>query len=961
MSQTPEPEWLKQFLALPSTKEQLTYINRLADSGGEAALESLTRIARHDRLAPVVRGPAILAMPKTGADGLAELLGPMLKDYFAPIRAAAAEALGTLDDPQVARMLSVRLSSEHDDAARLAVIRSLGKHCGKREADELDDIYRRSCNSPPQRRLCDAKLRREIILALERIGPDVGRRTLVKGIADEDAGVSECATRILSQIRVTDLRDEERVAIHIANRDWDAVAGLQKTAVEPLRRYAERRDGSPRRSAISTLGRTGCEEATGALLGLVNQVSEPERREIVESLVALGDVAISQLVEALNNADTSIRLIAARALRRSGWQPGNENERAVAAVAAQDWRAVIEMGEAALDPLSRLLHGKDEVLVADAARAAAGLQSATVARALVDCLLTRPRDSNVDAIEESILSLGRLAFDELTRVTENAVTLNAVDAYRLCRLLKASTDPGALPLLRMLAANEKFRNRTDAVSALVYRRDVESVGLVARGSSYLGNSDEATGFLATYLSEAHYDLLPPLPRKTSSAELLGAIAKILTNSTRPEATEQLRDLLQTIRDQQPLRDELLLELGRRGDLPTLEAELEKLSRRFEVTRGLVEFLTAFNDPRTVEPLCRILQNGEDDIRKTAIPGLGRSGDERALSPLIYRLSKSRGEEFSLITEALRTFGDRAQVALLDSLKTAGLSGEERYVIVSVLLEMFPGALERLQDGLDSDEVPFGVAVRNLAHAGSDGVAVLLKQLAGLGTGTWSYADAVKFLEQGGDDAPEALEKRMAAEGSASSDAKRCELIYALGESGDMTAVPALVEYLSHEDPKVRKETAQSLARLNWKAATDEQRVLYSTASGESRPAARFGPAAIDSLWRDLQQGDRINMQDIGEALLEAGGHPQAVEFLIDQNATVDLVTRMLERTKRDLDIETLRRLTKLEDIHWSRTRTAPEHDNWAYAPEIQEEGTTSRSGIRRIAKAELNRRSSNAQ
>ena len=161
MSQTPEPEWLKQFLALPSTKEQLTYINRLADSGGEAALESLTRIARHDRLAPVVRGPAILAMPKTGADGLAELLGPMLKDYFAPIRAAAAEALGTLDDPQVARMLSVRLSSEHDDAARLAVIRSLGKHCGKRRRTNwmtsTDDLATVLHNGDFAMRSCDAK------------------------------------------------------------------------------------------------------------------------------------------------------------------------------------------------------------------------------------------------------------------------------------------------------------------------------------------------------------------------------------------------------------------------------------------------------------------------------------------------------------------------------------------------------------------------------------------------------------------------------------------------------------------------------------------------------------------------------------------------------------------------------------------------------------------------------------
>jgi len=96
---------------------------------------------------------------------------------------------------------------------------------------------------------------------------------------------------------------------------------------------------------------------------LIKQLSDASSEIRWEAAIALGEIsdpaATASLLQALRDPDRYVRYGAASALRKSGWKPASDEERAFQAVGLQEWQAVQEIGEPAIPALSRVLHDRD--------------------------------------------------------------------------------------------------------------------------------------------------------------------------------------------------------------------------------------------------------------------------------------------------------------------------------------------------------------------------------------------------------------------------------------------------------------------------------------------------------------------------------------------------------------------------------------------------------------------------
>lgn len=133
---------------------------------------------------------------------------------------------------------------------------------------------------------------------------------------------------------------------------WDDQEGLREAAVEPLIGTLHDEDDAVREQAVEALGAVGDSRAVDALIPLFEDASREVRRQTAATLAVLGDVrAVGPLVGALSDTDGAVRLQATEALERLGWEPQDDHQRALRAVALSNWDEAIALGSVAVGPL----------------------------------------------------------------------------------------------------------------------------------------------------------------------------------------------------------------------------------------------------------------------------------------------------------------------------------------------------------------------------------------------------------------------------------------------------------------------------------------------------------------------------------------------------------------------------------------------------------------------------------
>jgi len=133
---------------------------------------------------------------------------------------------------------------------------------------------------------------------------------------------------------------------------WDDQEGLRAAVVEPLITALHDDDHAVREQVVEALGAVGGPLALEALIPLLHDSSTEVRRQTASALAVLGDtLAMEPLVGGLSDRDGLVRLQAAKALEQLSWEPQNDQQRALRAVALSNWEEAIALGSIAVGPL----------------------------------------------------------------------------------------------------------------------------------------------------------------------------------------------------------------------------------------------------------------------------------------------------------------------------------------------------------------------------------------------------------------------------------------------------------------------------------------------------------------------------------------------------------------------------------------------------------------------------------
>ena len=120
-----------------------------------------------------------------------------------------------------------------------------------------------------------------------------------------------------------------------------------------------------RRKAAYALGRIDPEPArvVGVLIATLGDSDEDVRKSAAEALGKIGDArAAEPLIAALKDNDWKVVKGAAVALQSLGWQPSNEVQRAILAIALENWDEVVRLEGFRSDAM-RLLAAADLLVV----------------------------------------------------------------------------------------------------------------------------------------------------------------------------------------------------------------------------------------------------------------------------------------------------------------------------------------------------------------------------------------------------------------------------------------------------------------------------------------------------------------------------------------------------------------------------------------------------------------------
>lgn len=190
--------------------------------------------------------------------------------------------------------------------------------------------------------------------ALGAIGGESAVPVLAAALDDEAWVVREAAAASLQTLQWTPAGVTERARYAIAGKDWGDLKAFGEAAIEPLidaLKYGT--VGLAAGRALLALGQAGLDR----LLAVLRDTSRPMSvREVTARVLAeAGDARAIEPVEAmLDEHDSVLRQVAVWTLTRFGWKPSNDRQKALVAIANEDWDELGQLGSAAVEPLLAL-------------------------------------------------------------------------------------------------------------------------------------------------------------------------------------------------------------------------------------------------------------------------------------------------------------------------------------------------------------------------------------------------------------------------------------------------------------------------------------------------------------------------------------------------------------------------------------------------------------------------------
>jgi len=139
-----------------------------------------------------------------------------------------------------------------------------------------------------------------------------------------------------------------------------ALGSLGPEAMDVLIRALKKKDKDNRLVIIKALTEIRDPESVPMLIEMLKDENSEVRWE---AAIALGEIpdprSVEPLITCLRDHDKYVRFGAALSLKKLGWKPSNDEEKAFLFVGMQDWKAVQLIGNSAIPALTHILHDRN--------------------------------------------------------------------------------------------------------------------------------------------------------------------------------------------------------------------------------------------------------------------------------------------------------------------------------------------------------------------------------------------------------------------------------------------------------------------------------------------------------------------------------------------------------------------------------------------------------------------------
>lgn len=408
-----------------------------------------------------------------------------LNDNKSSVRSRAAAALGKIGDARAVEPL-IKALVNNPSWVRWDVAIALGKIGDERAVEPLINALKKDTAS---------NVRKCIVQALGKIKSKRIVEPLVAALMDKDDDVAKAAKEILEKIVpqwpkseigknavpafVAILNDKSR-SVQSQRLAAEALGEIgDLLALESLVLASENEDGNLRHQVKVALQKIhpnwmNSEIGRSIVPALVVALKHEDmyiRLAAVKTLREIGDSrAIEPLVMMLKDVYQDVRKETAKALKAFGWQPIDDTQSAVFAIADENWEKLVTLGKAAVDPLLAALDYKNINIQMAAANALGKIGDAFAVMPLVEAF-----ESSFPPVEEALMKalvkIGNAAVEPIMKMLRNYQShLQSSAIYAL-----ASVGSAAVEILLTGLSDEDNHARSAAARALGKIGDLRAV------------------------------------------------------------------------------------------------------------------------------------------------------------------------------------------------------------------------------------------------------------------------------------------------------------------------------------------------------------------------------------------------------------------------------------------------------------------------------------------------------
>ncbi|MDP8233546.1 MAG: HEAT repeat domain-containing protein [Candidatus Saelkia tenebricola] len=781
------------------------------------------------------------------------------------------------------------LQNKKDYSMRSFAVEALGDIKDKRAVEPLIVILKNS----------DENIRERAVEALGRIGDLRGVEPLIEILKDEKCCVRISAVKALRNLGYKPLSNSEKIFYLIASQDWNEIAKIGETAIEPLINIMK--DEAIRDRAAEALGKIGSARSVEPLITLLNDKNYMVRISAAEALGKIRDErAVEPLIQIMTDENYNVRMSAAKALSKIGDERAleytitllkdNKNYYNTAAEALEKF-----WNKRAIEHLIVLLKDTDNFVRLEASEVLGKIGDNRVMKPLIEVLMDK--DHNVR--KAAVKSLRKLNYKPSNNY-ERLVYL--IEANKWNEIIKIG-EPAVELLIEFL--NDSVINiRKNAAEVLGKIGNIKAVEPLI--SILTDSNKDVRECAAVALGKIGDErAVQPLIFMEDDRKFINSIAIAAVGKIRRYSGEIILELLKD-------KDNDIRRIAAKTAKPYLGAKaIEPLIAVLEDTDKYVRFCAAesleylhwkpLNNSEKViylrakqkwdeiismgeiaiEPLINFLQNNDNDDQMNIVDALGRIGDARAVLPLIEVLQDKNYYYFIETTlEAIGKIGDtRAVEPLLEILKDS--NGNIRKNVVETLvsvgdLRCVGPLIEVLKD---SD-----ISIRcNAAEAlGKIGNINAVKPLTMLLNDKY-YMVRVKAAEALGKIGNINAVKPLTMLLNDKYYMVRVKAAEALGNIGDAKSVEPLIPIMKDQDYSVRMSAANALEILGWKPSNISENIIYLIAKDSWNEIVNLGKNAVEFLVAILRSKDDYNHKIKKDIAVALGiiGDTRAVEPLIN--------------------------------------------------------------------------------